>query len=87
MCIYSLTKKIKIVTELKLSSLFDIVALIIDQILMLLYNLNLPLAVVILLNMLEAGMRNETLKCRVIAQPSGFAENKPSLRYLVIWTI
>lgn len=44
-------------TELKFSSLFAIVALIIDQILMILCGLNLPLAVVILLNnMLEAGI-------------------------------
>lgn len=67
-------------TELKFRALFAIMALIIDQILMLLYNLNLPLAVAILLNMLEAGIWEETLKSRVIAPPSGLAKNKPSLR-------
>lgn len=44
-------------TELKFRSLFAIMALIIDQILMLLYNLNLPPAVAIPLNnMFEAGI-------------------------------
>lgn len=46
-------------TELKFSSLFAIMALIIDQILMLLYNLNLPLAVAILNNVLETGIRDK----------------------------
>lgn len=32
-------------------------------------------------------MRDETLKCRVIAQPSGLSKNKPSLRDLLIWAI
>jgi len=73
-------------TELKFSSLFAIVALIIDQILMIFYN-----SVTSSSHSSEhAGSwytRNESLKCRVIAQPSGLSKNKPPLRGPVIGTI
>lgn len=33
------------------------------------------------------SMRGESLKCRVIAQPSGLSKNKPPVRDLLIWAI